>query len=258
MLQSDIILESLKINAPPWKSKYNRGCPTNPQTLNNFTGINSIILDAVADKHCYRSKYWATYIQWKKLGIQVEKNSSGTPIINWHEKKLNTHFVFNADQCFGATCGHYLILKENVVLPDYSKAQELVDKIGIEIFHEDIEHPKFERPPVNKITLPFRNKFIDDAQYWASVFHELIHWTEARLGWIGSEDQGELISEIATGYLESELMLPHDTDPANYDKWAQIWIQNIEKTPKYLMDAAAQSSRAVDYVLNFGLQQEFL
>lgn len=275
---SNRVLDALKEGNPPWRSKYNRGVPTNAQTGRKFTGINPLILDAVADKNKYRSKYWCTYNQWHVLGIQVSKKpldfkgDFGIPIVNWQSyiktidkgdilrmdrfHLLQTHLVFNADQCFGKTCGQYLILKENTEEPDYTQAESVVAATKADIYEDDsVEKPIFDRPS-NRILIPTRDKFLNDAQYWATKFHEISHWGEKRLGWVGPIDQGELIAEIATGYLESELQLPHDTDMANHDKWMELWIKSIEKNPKYLFDAAAQASRVVDWILSFTRQQE--
>jgi antirestriction protein ArdC len=268
------VLEALKKGSPPWRSKYNRGIPTNPQTGRKFTGINPLILDAVADKHRFRSKYWATYHQWHILSIQVPKRPPkatefGIHIVNWNPftkvvdkgnlislerfHLLQTYTVFNADQCFGQTCGHYLILKENTESPDYLYAEQIVENTKANFSKG--KKPKYDRIK-DKILFPGRGHFVNDAQYWATKFHELSHWAERRTGWVGPEDQSELIAEIATGYLESELNLPHDTDAANHDVWMPVWIKSIEENPKYLFDAAAQAARTVDYVLGFTKIQE--
>lgn len=268
------VLESLKAGKPPWRSEYHRGIPTNPQTGRKFTGINPLVLDAIADKHQYRSRYWATYKQWHVLGLQVPKRPEnikvgdyGVHIVNWQSfiktidkgdilrmdrfHLLQTHLVFNAEQCFGKTCGKYLILTENKQEPDYIQAEKVIEATGANFNeHTSVTNPHYDRLS-DCIFFPTRKGFSDDAQYWATKFHEVCHWAESRIGWAGTVDQGELIAEIATGYLESELNLPHDTDPANHDKWMLTWIENIEKNPKYLFEAAAIATRAVDYILGF-------
>lgn len=273
------IVESLKNGNPPWRSSTNRGLPENPKTGRKYTGINPLLLDAVADKEKYRSKYWATFKQWHSLDINVAKKPEnhqgdwGIGIINWKAflKTTDTgstlrmdrfhlmqkHFVFNADQCFGVDCGKYMILNENIKTPDYSKAENVIKATKANISHHGkVKNPRYVRPPHDKILLPSKKKFLNDAQYYAAKFHELFHWAEWRLGWSGTEDHGELIAEIATGYLESELDLPHDTDMTNHDQWLPTWIDNIEKNPKYLFDSAAQASRVVDYILGFTRIQE--
>ena len=270
---ADRVLEALASGVPPWRSNHNRGVPTNPETGRKFTGINPLILDAIADRQKYRSKFWATYHQWHILGLQVPKRPSnvksgdwGINIVNWQSfiktvdkgdilsmerfHLLDKYTVFNASQCFGPSCGKFILNKQNKV-PNYDQAESIVSATEANILYSESAKPLYERPPLDRIWLPTRNHFIDDAQFWAAKFHEIIHWTESRLGWVGSVDQGELIAEIATGYLEAELSLPHDTDMTNHQKWSPIWVENIKKNPKYLFDAAAQASRAVDYVLGF-------
>lgn len=80
--------------------------------------------------------------------------------------------------------------------------------------------PRCNRPPLDRILLPPRSRFMNDQQYHASRIHEVIHFLEAagRATWIGPADQGELIAECATGFLESFLRLPHDTDDMNINK----------------------------------------
>lgn len=280
---SSIVLEALKAGDFPWRSKYNRGMPTNPQTGQKFTEINPLVLDAVADERKYRSKYWATYKQWNSLGIQVPKRPEtlgsldfGVPIVNWKPfvkigvkgsgefahvavdkfNLLQKHFVFNADQCFGKTCGKYLILSENSLETNYSQAEIIVNSANIKIReHESVESPVYDRS-LKLISIPLRVNFLNDAQYWATKFHEIFHWVEDRIGWVGTVDQSELIAEISTGHLESELNIPHDTDAANHDKWMSIWIEKIENDPKYLFDAAEQSARSVDYLLGLTKQSQ--
>lgn len=269
------ILDALKKGSPPWRSIHNRGMPTNPETGKRYNGINPLVLDSVADERNYRSKYWATLNQWSVLDIKIGKNPKtfpewGTNVVNWKpfitskEKNdiislnkihlLQSHVVFNAEQCYGKTCGKYIIRKD--VLPDYSKAKSILDATNIKIEHNNnVSTPIYEYPPVNRILLPDKDKFVNEAQYWATSFHEMFHWSEYRLGWAGPDHQRELVAEIATGYLESELGLPHDTDLTNHEKWLKKWIEEIEKNPKYLLESAAQAARALDYVLT--LQSKF-
>jgi antirestriction protein ArdC len=272
------VLDSLKAGAPPWRSVHNRGVPTNPHTGRKFTGINPLILDAVADKYKFRSKYWATYHQWHLLKMQVPRRKPdtgelGIKIVNWQPfiktvdkgdlismerfHLLQTYVVFNAEQCFGPDCGKFLILNENKQEPDYTQAEAIIEATKADIRHHSrVKKPRYDRPPNDRIMLPPRSRFMDDAQYWATKFHEIFHWSEWRVGWTGTPDLGELIAEIGTGYLESELGLPHDQDMTNHNKWLPTWVENIEKNPKYLFDAAAQAARAVDYVLGFTRVQE--
>ena len=270
-LLSRRILDALKKGRPPWRSN-NRGLPTNPQTGRKYTGINPLILDAVADKERHRSKYWATYHQWKLLGCQVPQKPDkskefGINIVNWQpfvkENKdkfslLQTYPVFNADQCFGNNIGEFLILKENKILPSYVETELIVKSTKAKIRHNThTKHPRYDRHPLDRIMLPPKYRFLNISQYWSAVLHELAHYSEARIGWLKPIHQGELFAEIVTGYMESELEIPHDQDLTNHNKWVNIWLEEIEKDPKYLFDAAAYASKSIDWILGFSRDRLF-
>jgi antirestriction protein ArdC len=63
--------------------------------------LNSLILESVSTVNLYRSKYWATYNQSKKLGGQVNKGESGTTVFFW---KQSTYLRGEAGctKCHGA------------------------------------------------------------------------------------------------------------------------------------------------------------
>jgi len=243
---TDLFLNSLKRESFPWRA--DRGVPINPRTGNLFSGINLLILDAAADQYKYRNKYWATYQQWYAMGFQVAKSQIGTNVVNWkpYQKTtdniveyfnlMKTYKVFNADQVFGIDLQKYLISK--IEYSDYTQVNSFIAATGAQIeIDETCLFPRYEREP-DKIIFPLRDKFIDEKQFVASKLHEICHWSESRTNWSGSEDQGELIAEITTGYLESLFQIPHDEDLKNCKKWLPKWIEAIEKNPHYLYEVA--------------------
>lgn len=268
---AEYVLKVLKAEIMPWRS--NRGIPSNPLTGRNYSGINVLILDAVAAECGYRSKYWATYEQWHNVGMQVSRrpkdvDSWGVAVVNWKPMQkfvdkgdilsieryglMQKHSVFNTEQVFGRNLGKYFTLKNSVA--DYLAIESLIAATGVSIQHESTcSVPHYHRPS-DCILLPLREVFLDDKQFVATKIHELFHWAESRTAWKGSEDQGELVAEIGTGYLETAFNLPHDTDMANCRKCLPAWIYGIEKNPQYLFNAAAQAARAIEYII--GLQPE--
>lgn len=252
------VLSELKNESFPWRS--NRGMPFNPRTEGVYSGINLLILDATANQHGYRNKYWATYQQWYAMGFQVGKSQNGTSVVNWkpYQKTIDdkveyfqlmkTYKVFNAEQVFGMDLKKYLI--SEIEYADYNQVNSFIENTSAEFeIDEQCLSPRYEREP-DKIYLPLRDKFIDEKQFIASKLHELCHWSEVRTNWSGPEDQGELIAEIATGYLESMFNIPHDDDLKNCKKWLPKWIDAIEKNPRYLYEAAAQANREMGFLYN--------
>jgi putative DNA primase/helicase len=275
---AECIIPPIQNGTPPWRSPAHRGVPTNPLTNRKYTGINPLVLDAVADARGYRSKYWASYKQWRKLGLQVQSRPAkyaegewGTHVVNWHAYHkfvdkddiikmdrfhlLHQHALFNAEQTFGMNIGKWLVTQQATAT--YNEAEAVVKATGAKILHHrSCQMPRYDRPPKDRILLPSKARFMDEAQYLATKLHELVHWAECRTGWCGPSHQGELVAEIATGYLETELGLPHDTDLTNHDKWKATWVREIEENPKYLFDAAAHAARSVDYIIRFSRRQD--
>lgn len=261
------ITNSLKEDKIPWR--YGKcGIPTNAITGAKYTGINPIILNSVAEKYDFNSRYWGTKKQWQQADAKVlkqpasiAKEDHGVNIINWQENTkeidygtvetfltLRTFEVFNAKQvaALGIDCCFENDSDEEV---DHEFADEVIKQSRASILHvEGSKTPYFDRE-LDKIILPDRSYFLNDSQYYATVFHELAHYAESRTNYYGPSDQSELVAEIVTETLETVGRLPHDPDLTNHNKYIQEWLHKIEQNPKYLFDAAAAASRSIDWIL---------
>jgi antirestriction protein ArdC len=89
---------------------------------------------------------------------------------------LKYHWIFNAQQT------------ENLVFPDSEPvaaapfnpiyaAEQCIIKTGAKINHGG--DAAFYAPSVDRIQLPNKSAFDSEANYYATAFHELIHWTGA-------------------------------------------------------------------------------
>jgi len=134
---------------------------------------------------------------------------------------------------------------------NYAELDAIIKATGAKIIHNgQSRKPRFHRLR-DKIVLPIRSFFQDEAHYRASLIHEVLHFLEQpnRLGWIGSNHQSELVCEAGTGLLESYLRLPHDHDNTNIKKWLPKWAEGIKANPDYLFDAVDFAERAVNSLL---------
>ena len=82
------IIESLKSgNLPPWRpswsSHINAGSPTNVVSKKRYSGVNPMLLRIAAARHALKSKYWATFNQWKDLGGKVMRRPDHVPSGEW-------------------------------------------------------------------------------------------------------------------------------------------------------------------------------
>lgn len=135
---------------------------------------------------------------------------------------------------------------------DYRELDAIIAATGAKIIHNGRSRkPRFHRLK-DKIVLPLRSFFQDEAHYQATRIHEVLHHLEqpGRLGWIGSNHQSELVCEAGTGMLESYLRLPHDWDDTNIIKWLPKWAEGIEADPNYLIRAASVAEFSVRYLLD--------
>jgi antirestriction protein ArdC len=141
---------------------------------------------------------------------------------------------------------------------DYRELDDIIAATGARITHHwRCPKPRCDRPPLDRILLPPRSRFIDDRQYHAVRIHEVVHYLESgRVGWVGSDHFSEFVAECATGFLESHLRLPHDQDNTNIQKWLPKWTEGIEANPACLHRAVDFADRSVNYLLDLRRRRE--
>jgi len=140
----------------------------------------------------------------------------------------------------------------------YAELDAIIAATGAKIIHNgQSRKPRFHRRK-DKIVLPLRSVFQNEAHYQASRIHEVLHYLEqpGRVGWIGSDHQSELVCEVGTAFLESHLQLRHDQDNTNVLKWLPRWAEGIEADPNYLIRAVAVAEFSVRYLLDLRKRKE--
>lgn len=254
---NQIILDSLKQGFIPWKT-FNKGFPTSVSTKKKYSGVNPILLQISAHKRFDRSFYWGTLNAWGSVDCQVPFGQEPTLIFVYQEfekdhklfKMPSTKKVFNADQAYGLSLGDFFVPK--VLTNDYDKVESLLTKTDVALT-EGLTPSYYD----GTITMPPRNAFRNDAQYWSTCLHELCHHWEFKVGFTAEEPQRELVAEIATGYLEGILEFEHCTDRENHDKYLGQWLDSAERDYKYLPHSASVASKIVYDLMNLINPEEF-
>jgi len=113
-----------------------------------------------------------------------------------------------------------------------------------------------------KVSLPRFENFKDASEYYATVFHELAHWTgtapqldrpcyakyhEDRKE--RAKEEQELVAELTASFLCAQFGIKAHAQDASY---IASWVKLLEDDEKAIFKAASQAQKACDYLLQRG------
>ena len=105
--------------------------------------------------------------------------------------------------------------------------------------------------------MPVRECFVDEPHYYATLLHELAHWTGAKsrlnrdLGHpFGYEaySREEIRADLTSLFLAAELGAPFD--PKDQAGYISSWIKVLKNDKNEVFKAAADASKACDFILD--------
>ncbi|MBD1574829.1 DUF1738 domain-containing protein [Vibrio sp. S17_S38] len=260
------IIEALESGTKPWECPWDNtvanSIPFNGSTGKSYNGMNIMLLWMTAFERKFSSSVWLTFKQAKSLGGQVRRGEKGTQIFFYSmvEKKgstsseketysmLKTYSVFNADQVDGLNA-------DNIVSPgSHSTEVDLfLQSTGADIVVNGLK--AFYRSSTDQIVLPFRDRFSDDANFYATALHELTHWTghksrcDRKLGNVfGSKDyaQEELVAELGSAFLMAELGISGEVQ---HESYIANWLTALKNDKRYIFKAASMANKAYSYIM---------
>jgi antirestriction protein ArdC len=106
--------------------------------------------------------------------------------------------------------------------------------------------------------MPARSRFVDAANYYSTLFHELIHSTghERRLNRTFGDHFGdelyskeELVAEMGAAFLCAIAGIGNEHTDRNTTAYIQNWISKLEQDNRLVIHAAANAQRAADCIL---------
>lgn len=286
------IIKKLEAGTAPWQKPWNSNGPAfelpyNAITGNRYKGINSLSL-LLSDREDPRwmtfnqasAKGWkvrkgekASLIQFVKTHELVSKrDEQGKPILDEQGKPLKakvgldraiitTAWVFNAGQIDGIEP----LLKPDVkelLWDPIQRAENLILASGADIAHQASDRAYYS-PLRDNITMPLRGQFDAPDKYYATLLHELGHWTghqdrldRSLINRFGTEGYAreELRAEIASMLIGQELHIGHD--PGQHVAYVDSWIQLLRDTPFEIHAAAADAEKILNYLLTFERKRE--
>ena len=272
---TDGIVESIKAGAGsftmPWHGNGSVTLPLNASTDAPYRGINIIALWASAVRQRFPTGHWASFKQWKYLGAHVKKGEHGSLIVFYKEFETDpdndignrprlfarASRVFNAAQVDGWTPPES---DRPSLVTSVEQAEMFIAATGAVIRHgADMAQYSRDR---DIIEIPDHNRFrgsktsTPTESYYATVFHELVHWSGAshRLdrqfgNRFGDEAYAfeELIAELGGAFLCSGLGITNEARP-DHAAYVAHWLQILDRDHKAIFTAASKAQEAVQFL----------
>jgi antirestriction protein ArdC len=263
------IVSELEAGAAPWVKAWqagSAGADCNAFSSRPYSGINRLILAMSGVQ--FASNRWATFKQWSDAGGSVRKGSKGTHVTfykptAWAETNdagdtvqrqgavLKSFVVFNADQVDGVT----FAAPEPIAEPErIARCEQTITATGAVIRHGgDVA---CYVPSADLIRMPHAGAFDSMANYYATMFHELTHWTGAKhrcdrdlSGRFGNSEYAfeELVAELGAAFLCADHSIQGDLRHAGY---IDHWIKCLRENDRAIFKAAALAERAAGFVRN--------
>jgi len=251
-------LESGKL--PSWVKNWSgeAGSDCNVISKKTYSGINTIILGMSG----FKSPYWGTYKQWLSIGAKINKDQFSNyqsivfyaPVKTAKKQdnedtqqvyKLMRYFrVYNAEQVTGFEAPAMPAPK---VFNDVASIEALTVKSGAQLqFGGD---RAYYSPSQDFIAMPHKTQFNSEASYYATLLHELAHWSghKSRLdrdlsGRFGNEAYAaeELIAELSAAFLCARYSI---TGELRHSSYIASWLRVLKNDNKAIFKAAALAQK---------------
>jgi len=265
----------------PWNAGHTAGKITRPLRHNGtpYQGINILMLWGEALDKGYSAPIWMTYNQAQELGAHVRKGQQGSLVVYANkitrtetgeggeeiEKQIpfmKGYSVFNVEQIEGLPAHYYGKPENPLPLPErLDHAERFIASTGAIIGHGGDK--AYYAPARDIVQMPPFEAFKDKESYYATILHELTHWTShktrldrsfnaKRFGDNGYARE-ELVAELGAAFLSADLGI---TPEIREDHAAYLahWLKALKEDSRAIFSAAAHAQRAADFLQ--GLQKE--
>ncbi|HOP33274.1 MAG TPA: zincin-like metallopeptidase domain-containing protein [Candidatus Hydrothermia bacterium] len=266
---TDKIVNQLKSGTIPWQQPWVSQKPVNWVTGRPYSGINAILLE---------SGEYATFRQIKEAGGHVKKGAKAHQVVFWKilevegksEEELSTKKV--------PLLRYYSVFKigeqtEGLELR-HTKAprnrHEAIQKCE-EVINGYVNKPLIVEggrasynPETDIVSIPKPEMFYSSEQYYATLFHELVHSTghQTRLARplttqrSAGYSREELVAALGTAFLCAECGIINQTIVDNEAAYVQGWLSFLKNDQYALVWAASRAQKAVDYILRKESEEE--
>ena len=277
---SDRIIADLETGARPWLKPWNAehaaGRITRPLRSNGvpYRGINVLMLWGAAMEQGFAAPIWMTFRQALELGAHVRRGEKGNLVVYANritrtetdattgeeaEREipfLKGYTVFNVEQVEGLPPSYYAPAIQRLdPIARLEHAEHFFAATGASIAHGgnmacySVDHDAIRMPPFES--------FRDAESYYATLGHEVTHWTrhpkrlDRDLGRKRFGDAGyameELVAEIGAAFLSADLELTAEVRP-DHAAYIASWLKVLKEDKRAIFTAAAHAQRAIDFL----------
>lgn len=265
----------------PWSAGNGEGRIMRPLRANGipYQGINVLMLWTEAVAKGYASPIWMTFKQALALNANVRKGEHGSLVV-YADRITRTetdsetgedtereipfmkgYTVFNTEQIEGLPAHYYpQPMPRTETVRRIERAESFFATTGANVVHGGSRACYV--PSTDHVHMPCIDFFRDAESYYATLAHEVTHWTrhETRLnrdfGRKRFGDEGyameELVAELGSAFLSADLELTPEVreDHASY---IASWIKVLKDDKRAVFTAASHAQRAADFL--HGLQK---
>lgn len=275
---TDKIIELMQAGPAQWQKTWAvaaaNGMPVNATTGAPYRGVNILLLWVATAEAGYTTNRWMTYKQAQAVGANVRKGEKSVTCVFFDMIKKKEAQDDEAQFFPMAKAFHLFNLDQIENLPAELQADEPVTTTkvfepcgaaddflvasGAAITHKGGR--AFYRPSTDEIYMPPREAFTTPENYYATVLHELTHWTGhasrldrdfSKTSRFGDESYAfeELVAELGAAFLAGHFGFVASTveDHASY---MASWIKVLKNDKNAIFTAAKHAGAAMDYLLD--------
>lgn len=221
---------------------------------------------------------WVTFNQAKERGGMVRKGAHGRKVVffsmvptkdkngdetNKVRPVISWSTVFKISQCEGIEQKFHtdsgILYEFNSNQTAEEVAQGYADREMVNILH-CTGNRAYYSPECDTVTLPLRQQFKDNAEYYSTLFHELVHSTGhpkrlnrlTKAAAFGDADYSaeELVAEIGAASIMATLGIENDGTFRNSTAYVQGWLKALKNDKRMIVTASSKAEKAIKLILN--------
>ncbi|GAB3326734.1 ArdC family protein [Haliea atlantica] len=263
----------------PWSAENAAGNIQLPKRHNGqpYQGINILSLWGSAVDQGFSAPTWMTFRQAKELGGHVLKGQKGSLVVyankltrteeddegeevEFEIPYMKGYTVFNVEQIEGLPAEYYdRPAPAGPAVERIDHADKFFAATGALI--QNGGNQAYYAVGPDYVQLPYIEAFKDAESYYATLAHEITHWTRhpdrldrsfGRKRW-GDEGyaQEELVAELGAAFICADLGLTLE-DREDHSAYIASWLKVLKNDKRAIFRAAAYAQKAVNYL--HGLQ----